>query len=322
MRQAVHRSSAVSQCITRELGNALARRWLSLKNTSLPAPTDPPQRMLELSQARRVSIMDAGSGRLGDVLCVHGCPGSGFDFRYLGAELERAGMRVIRVDLPGNDRTPLQATEGMGDPADGRVLGALVTEIADKLNLAQPLLLAHSVGSQVAMNAAEAAEDERFLGLALVNPAPVLVPHRMIRPYWLVHAVCRLSVSIDSVSFLRPIWRFLLKKVVVMWGFTPKISEGECAFIMTRLLHVDWWDQKRRASALRLRKVPTLMVYTKDDPMIEEHLSHELSQTLASGPRLVFPNGGHFANKWHAEPIAAAIIDFASLAHMNREAHS
>jgi len=63
------------------------------------------------------------------------------------------------------------------------------------------------------MNAAEAAEDERFLGLALVNPAPVLVPHRMIRPYWLVHAVCRLSVSIDSVSFLRPIWRFLLKKV-------------------------------------------------------------------------------------------------------------
>jgi len=106
----------------------------------------------------------------------HGCPGSGFDFRYLGAELERAGMRVIRVDLPGNDRTPLQvlvrlsafsllynsfhlphtypqhalqATEGMGDPADGRVLGALVTEIADKLNLAQPLLLAHSVGSQV-----------------------------------------------------------------------------------------------------------------------------------------------------------------------------
>ena len=106
----------------------------------------------------------------------HGCPGSGFDFRYLGGELERAGMRVIRVDLPGNTRTPLQvvvrlsalftslqalssahtypqrtlqATEGMGDPADGRVLGALVTEIADKLNLAQPLLLAHSVGSQV-----------------------------------------------------------------------------------------------------------------------------------------------------------------------------
>ncbi len=156
MRQALHRrrqlSFAVPQSITRGFGHALARRWLSLKNTSLPVPTDPPQRILELSQARRVSIMDAGSGRLGDVLCVvrlcdkcaqpartmfrpgwgvganvclsvrqqtalltgvstraqHGCPGSGFDFRYLGGELERAGMRVIRVDLPGNNRTPLQ----------------------------------------------------------------------------------------------------------------------------------------------------------------------------------------------------------------------
>jgi hypothetical protein len=122
-------------------------RWLSLslKNASLPTPTDPPQRFLELSNQRRVSIMDAGSGRLGDVLCVvrpyhhltspyvehaansgvgriytrhdgllmcvpwqHGCPGSVFDFRYLGGELERAGFRVIRVDLPGNTRTPLQ----------------------------------------------------------------------------------------------------------------------------------------------------------------------------------------------------------------------
>jgi hypothetical protein len=64
----------------------------------------------------------------------------------------------------------------------------------------------------------------------------------------------------------------------VMWGFTPKISEEECAFIMHRLLYVDWWDQKARASALRSRRIATLMAYTKDDPMIEEHLSHQLSQ--------------------------------------------
>jgi len=42
-----------------------------------------------------------------------------------------------------------QATEGLGDPADGQVLGALIREVADHLKLQQPLLLAHSVGSQV-----------------------------------------------------------------------------------------------------------------------------------------------------------------------------
>ena len=51
--------------------------------------------------------------------------------------------------MGGHDSLAMQATEGLGYPADGRVLGALVTEVADKLQLARPLLLAHSVGSQV-----------------------------------------------------------------------------------------------------------------------------------------------------------------------------
>jgi hypothetical protein len=63
------------------------------------------------------------------------------------------------------------------------------------------------------MNAAEAAPDDRFLGLALLNPAPVLVPHRMIRPYWLVYSICRFSGWMDSVPFLSQGWRVLLKKV-------------------------------------------------------------------------------------------------------------
>jgi hypothetical protein len=68
--------------------------------------------------------------------------------------------------------------------------------------------------AQVAMNAAEAAPDDRFLGLALLNPAPVLLPHRMIRPYWLVYNICRFSGWMDSVPFLRQVWRALLKKVL------------------------------------------------------------------------------------------------------------
>jgi pimeloyl-ACP methyl ester carboxylesterase len=266
--------------------------------------------------------MDSGPGKLGDVIAVHGCPGSVFDFRYVAGELERGGLRVIRLDMPGNTRTPLDATDGLGDAADGKVLAALVIEVAQQLNLRQPLLLAHSVGAQVVQNAAETAPDDRFLGLALINPAPLLVPHRMIRPYWLVRAVCYFSTVVDSLPVLRVGFRFFLRKIVVLWGFTPKISEEECAYIMRRLLMVDWWRQRERAARLRQRRIPTLVAYTKDDPMIEEHLSHELSQALPSGPRLVFPDGGHFANKWHAESIAAAVLDFVGLAHMNRQASS
>jgi hypothetical protein len=41
-------------------------------------------------------------------------------------------------------------------------------------------------------------------------------------------------------------------------------------------------------------------------------------KVLPSGPRLVFPNGGHFPNKWHAEEIGGALLEFMSLAKMNR----
>ena len=183
-----------------------------------------------------MSFMDAGSGRQGEVLAVHGCPGSVYDFRYLAGELERAGVRVIRVDMPGNARTRLDAVRG--DPADPVELAALIREVADSMGLARPLLLAHSVGAQVVQNVVEAAPDDRFLGLALVNPAPLLVTHRMIRPYWLVRSVCLLSTLVDSVPPLRGNWRKLLKRLQVTWGFTPKMELEECAYMMLSLIHI------------------------------------------------------------------------------------
>ena len=56
-----------------------------------------------------------------------------------------------------------------------------------------------------------AAADGRFLGLALLSPAPLLVPHKMIRPYWLVKAVCSLSTKIDSLSAVRGAWRWFVQ---------------------------------------------------------------------------------------------------------------
>jgi hypothetical protein len=39
--------------------------------------------------------------------------------------------------MPGNTRTPLEATAGVGDAADGHVLGELVRELADALRVEQ-----------------------------------------------------------------------------------------------------------------------------------------------------------------------------------------
>ena len=45
-----------------------------------------------------MSITDEGSGDNGTILCIHGTPGTIFDFRYTGGELVRAPMKHVWLD--------------------------------------------------------------------------------------------------------------------------------------------------------------------------------------------------------------------------------
>eukprot|EP00960_Hanusia_phi_P057361 763544-Hanusia_phi.AAC.1 len=62
------------------------------------------------------------------------------------------------------------------------------------------------------------------------------------------------------------------------------------------------------------------MSWSKDDPLVEESLYHELSQTLTGGPRLIFKDGGHFIQETHADELGAAVLDFLALEEMRRMA--
>lgn len=286
---------------------------------TLPAPSDPDPIFVELESGREVVITDVGSGKHGVLIALHGTPGSHFDFRYLGGELERSGCRVIRINLPGHGKTALSAMGELGDAAAGKPLARLVLEICDKMKLDRPFVLAHSLGSQVAMNVGMQAP-EKISGIMLLNPVPCVGrPHRMIRPYWFVRFGAVLNDTFDQGSFRR-VWRTALRLLWIAWGFTPRITGAEAAHGQRRLKDVDFWNQAERSAALKKAKVPTLMCWAKDDPMIEAELFHELSQSLPGGPRLVFPTGGHFINKHHAQPIAAAILDFIAMSDMKHQA--
>jgi len=257
---------------------------------------------------------------LGTVVCIHGTPGSVYDFRYVGGELERAGCRVIRLDMPGNDRTSEEVMGGLGDSACGHALARLVEEVIEKTleEGEKVFVMSHSLGGQVAMNYT-LLQPSRVAGLILLSPAPLFVPHRMIRPYWLVHSMTALHKRIDSTP-LRPLWRHALRLIWILWGFTPRISTGAVSHGQRRLHMVDFWAQRGRCAKLKQQGVPTLMAWSKNDPMIEPELHHDMSQSLPGGPRLVYKDGGHFINKHHAGPIAAAVVEWMGLCAMREDA--
>eukprot|EP00282_Hemiselmis_andersenii_P016410 CAMPEP_0114124388 /NCGR_PEP_ID=MMETSP0043_2-20121206/8751_1 /TAXON_ID=464988 /ORGANISM="Hemiselmis andersenii, Strain CCMP644" /LENGTH=336 /DNA_ID=CAMNT_0001217265 /DNA_START=177 /DNA_END=1185 /DNA_ORIENTATION=+ len=230
--------------------------------------------------------------------------GQGAQLRWGGGVKWLRGRRCREVtdpsDMPGNDRTCEGVMGELGDSACGHALARLVGEVADQV--APPdgrvFVMSHSLGGQIAMNYA-LLHPSRVAGLALLSPAPLFVPHRMLRPYWLVHAMTHWHKLIDKTP-LRVVWRQILRLLWIAWGFTPRISPDTVAHGQRRLHEVDFWAQRERCARLKQQGTPTLMAWSLNDPMIESELHHQLSQSLPGGPRLVFKDGGHFINKHHA----------------------
>jgi pimeloyl-ACP methyl ester carboxylesterase len=172
------------------------------------------------------------------------------------------------------------------------------------LRLERPLLLGHSLGSQVAMMLA-ARSPGRFSGLALLNPVPCLAAHRFIRPYVLVWGLSKLHTWVDCTA-IAPLWRQALARVWKLWGWRGGVSPKDVSIVHRRLLFVDFEGQPRRSEVLKHAGIPCLVAWAKNDGLIEAELSHALSQSLPGGARLVFESGGHHIHKHHALQLAEA----------------
>jgi pimeloyl-ACP methyl ester carboxylesterase len=110
------------------------------------APSDPPIRTLAV-RGQTVAYRDAGVGPL--VLALHGLPGSGRDFRWLGAALEPRA-RLLRLDLPGFGDTPRAAAPDPGQAAQADWVRAVL----DALGIEACVVLGHSFGGPLATRVA------------------------------------------------------------------------------------------------------------------------------------------------------------------------
>ncbi len=256
------------------------------------APSDP--RVLGLDTARGpVVYTDEGAGPV--VVALHGAPGGTRDWRWLGAALGDR-VRLIRVALPGLGETPLFTEPRTSFAARAE----LVFEALDTLGVERAHWIGHSMGGGICVAAAHG-QRSRVAGVGLLASLG-LRPHRGLeasRP--------RLSWRLVSFPVLGLALRPLVPRVFEAFGF----PRGVPMEVLLHCLHLAAdADVPAHAERVRTLPVPALVAWTDDDPLIAPAISQDLADAAPSGPRLRWPDGGHFFLKTRAVELADALVDW------------
>ncbi len=259
-------------------------------------PADPTRRMLQTTTGP-VAITEEGpaDSELPVVLAVHGYPGSVRDWRWLAPALTHR-VRLVRLDMPGFAGTPLAT--GPGTRIEDR--GDFVLRVMDALELEQVALMSHSIGSAAILHAAAGAP-ERVSHLALLAPPGV-------RPHWGDKGPrMRLIGRMLGNPLGRAALFYPLRGAFIALGFSKHHTEAERTHTMRCAAATDFAVNGVNARQIR---APTLVAWATDDSLVAPDIVEELEALLPPGPRLAFDSGGHALQKYQANEIAEALLEF------------
>jgi len=230
-------------------------------------------------------------------LTLHGVPGSVRDFRYLAPPLA-SEVRLVRVDLPGFGGSA--ADEAATRTLAGRARAVL--ELADHLGLSRFGLIGHSMGGGTALVLA-AQERARVSHLVLLASVG-LRPHRGLWPDARAFRVFGRALALPLLGSLlvggaRAAYR--RRRFPGADQMTPRDFS-----VHLRSIGAADFGVLRQAVAAGLP--PTLVVWSRDDHMLEPTIPEELAQRIPGASTLVFDDAGHNLQKTRAPEVAAAIL--------------
>ena len=226
---------------------------------------------------RNMRVRDEGEGKRPPLVCVHGAGSSSVVWMDTVRRLSPA-RRVVAPDLPGHGQSdrwhpPDDVSIAMYRDAVGTVCAQLKMERA--------VLMGHSMGALVALEAA-AAWPERVAGLILVGGGlrlPV-APNVFVKladftrfGKWLSRLVWSPSTPLD---------------VVERWGTIAFTADEEITRADFRA--VDRFDGTPLGPKVR---APTLALVGADDLMTPPRLTGELVAAIPGARALVVPDAGH-----------------------------
>jgi pimeloyl-ACP methyl ester carboxylesterase len=229
------------------------------------------------------------------LVCVHGAGSSSVVWMEVVRRLSPL-RRVVAPDLPGHGQwdpwhAPDEVSIAMYRDAVGSVCAQLKVERA--------VLMGHSMGALVALDAA-AAWPERVAGLILVNGG-VRLP---VAPEVFV------KLGGDFVRFgkwlARVVWSPATPRdVVERWGTIAFTADQPITLADFRAVERD-----DGATAAARVKAPTLVLGGEDDLMTPPRLTRELAAAIAGARAVVVSEAGHMIVQEQPERFFAEVESF------------
>lgn len=255
-------------------------------------PTDPAGTFLG-----EVHVVTEGDPKGPAVALVHGLPGSLRDFRYLAPALAACGMRAVRIDMPGFGKTPAHAF-----PSTRLVDRALfIHKVMHALGYRRFALAGHSFGGGITMHCAALFRDD-VTALACINS---LGPRRH-RGYRAPGVVIRASTRLLDLPFVGPRWHEAVKRGYAALGLKSDIGLAIDVVKLQFALFGGVDFKELRVAASRVR-CPSLVVSSRDDPLVEPPCALALVRALVQAPlvsHIHVDGGGHFLQKHQAAAVA------------------
>ncbi len=241
-----------------------------------------------------LTYTETGSGR--NVVAVHGLPASSRDFRWLDAAFD-GRVRFFRPDLPGFGGS------GLPDPtpASFSSMAAAVVAFCETMNLDDVVLVGHSMGGPVAVEAA--LESNRIASVVLVNSSGPRMHRGNL--WWLYRIALALM---DLHPWSRAVTLAISRFVARMVGFSKRLSDDELV-LAARL--ASRYDPPRVGEQLAALDKPLRVIWATADPAIEAAVSEAILAAAPQGTPLRIEARTHNLQSTHATELADAILEFA-----------
>ncbi|HCT95062.1 MAG: hypothetical protein A2X19_09870 [Bacteroidetes bacterium GWE2_39_28] len=249
-----------------------------------------------------VHISDSKKGEKAIIL-LHGYLETLYIFEEFTSKLSEH-MRVISIDLPGHGLTGSTQVNTMSFCAD------VVVAVMDKLGIEKALILGHSMGGYVALEAVKS-HPKRFSGLVMMNSSPFPDSEEK-------KADREREISVILQNKLQMIVRKTIPKIFAPTNVV-KFEEKILEITETAEVHdpegivssiKGMMQREDNREFLRTLKMPLLFFIGKHDGIIGEEGAAEIISIIGTPKVVMLENAGHCAFIEEPQICSQKLIEF------------
>ncbi len=306
--------------------------------------TFPKDRAVVVSDGTRIAFTVRVGGPTVPVVFVNGWTCSDAYWAKIATAVVAAGYTTVFLDLRGHGESGLPRRPGVAarhlraEDVSADRLARDVVEVMDAAGLDRAVLVAHSIGVQIAVEVCRIAP-ERVAGLVAVagafeNPVKTLLDLPILdRMYPIADAFVRFL----PLEVLRPVLRRVAKpslgrRVAAAIGAAgPKVTPQDMAAHMRHVGDVNFSVLLKMLSSLRAHrtaaflpeiKAPTLVLAGRHDLFTPPSVPEQMARTIPGAAILWFEHAGHLLPVEEPDGAARALLRFLAERVIYKDTHS